>query len=144
MRGSNPTNRKVDFMNPLVPYIWIAGVVHLMIVGMNLPLPRVLHYRENLSKVPVIIRQIFIVHSVYIVLVLVGFSLLCFLFAEDLCGKTHLGSFLSGFLAIFWLIRLFIQLFYYDPEMKKKYYLVHIGFTFAVTFLSAVFLIAWL
>ena len=129
-------------MNTLVPYIWIAGVIHFLIVGMNLPLPGILHYKENLSKVSPIIRQIFIVHSIYIVLVVFGFGLLCFIFSEELAGKSQIGQFLSGCLALFWLPRLFIQLFYYDKGLIKKYFVVHTGFTLAIVYLIGVFLLA--
>ena len=130
------------FMNPLIPYIWIAGVMHLMIVGMNVPIPRILCYQENLSKVSLMVRQIFIVHSVYIILVLIGFGLLCLLFAQELAGATPLGRFLSGCLAFFWSARLLIQLFYYDAQMKKKHYWVHLIFLSMISFLSGIFLVA--
>jgi hypothetical protein len=129
-------------MNPLVPCIWVAGAVQLLIVAMNIPLPRLLRYRENLSNVSAIIRQIFIVHSLYIILTLIGFSLLCFWFAADLVGESLLGRFLSGFLAVFWLLRFCVQLFYYDAEVKRRYRLVNLAFLSAVLFLGSVFSIA--
>ena len=129
-------------MNPLVPCIWVAGAIQILIVAMNVPLPRLLCYRENLSNVSAIIRQIFIVHSLYIILTLVGFSLLCFWFAPDLAGESPLGRFLSGFLAVFWLLRLCVQLFYYDVGVKRRYRLVNLAFLSAVLFLGSVFSLA--
>ena len=129
-------------MNPLIPYIWLAGAVQLFIVAMNVPLPRVLGYREQLARVSPIIRQIFIVHSIYIVLVLIGFSLLCFRFASQLAGESPIGVFFSGCLAVFWTLRLIIQLFYYDAKLKRTYRTVHLAFTLAIGFLSGVFAIA--
>lgn len=126
-------------MNPLIPYIWAAGGVQLLIAASNLLLPSRLRYRENLSKVSPIIRQIFIVHSLYIVLVLGVFSALCFLHAPELAGGGPLGKFLSGCLAVFWLLRIPIQLFYYDPEMKKRNPLANVALTMAILFLSGIF-----
>lgn len=129
-------------MDPLIPYIWLAGAIHLFIAAMNVPLPRILGYREQLARVSPIIRQIFVVHSIYIVLVLIGLSLLCFRFASQLAGDNPIGVFLSGCLAVFWTLRLLIQLFYYDAKLKNTYRLVHLTFTLAIGFLSGVFSIA--
>lgn len=129
-------------MNPLVPYLWVAGVIHLAIVAMNVPLPRILRYREQLAQVSPIIRQVFIVHSIYIVLVLLGFSALCFWFAPQLAGETPLGAFLSGCLAVFWGLRLAIQLFYYDEALKRAHRVVHVVFSLAIAYLTSIFLIA--
>ena len=126
-------------MHPLVPYLWAAGGVQLLMAAANAVLPGKLHYRENLAKVAPIIRQIFIVHSVYIVLVLVMFSGLCFLFAPELAGRAPLGRFLSGGMALFWLPRLFIQVFYYDDALKRQNRVAHLTFTLAVAALVVIF-----
>ena len=65
-------------MNPLVPFLWVAGGLHLAIAAANVSLPRGLRYRENLSRVTPIIRQIFVVHSIYVVFVVLFFAVLCF------------------------------------------------------------------
>ncbi len=67
-------------MKTLTPWIYIAGIVQLIIAAANLFIPRKLNYGENLQKVTPIVRQIFIVHGVYIVWVLLAFALMCFLY----------------------------------------------------------------
>jgi len=129
-------------MNSLVPFVWAAGVVHLGIAAANFILPAKLRYRENLSKVSPMIRQIFIVHSAYIVGVLVGFGVLCFFFAHDLARSSRLGKFLGGFISLFWLSRSVIQFFYYDSELKRQHRLADVAFTLAVLFLGGVFAVA--
>jgi UDP-N-acetylmuramyl pentapeptide phosphotransferase/UDP-N-acetylglucosamine-1-phosphate transferase len=57
---------------------------------------------------------------VYIVIVLGLFAALCFGFAGDLAGASRLGRFLSGFIAAFWLLRIVLQLFYYDREVRRE------------------------
>lgn len=99
--------------------IWLAGAIHAGIVLANFPLPGRLRVRENLGDVPVFLRQIFYVHWIYIVLVVALFSALCFGFAPDLAGATALGRFLSAFMAAFWLLRIFLQCFYYDREIRR-------------------------
>ena len=61
-------------MNPLVPWLWAAGMVQLLISAANVFVPRILSYKDNLSKISPIVRQVFIIHSVYVVMVVVGFS----------------------------------------------------------------------
>ncbi|HEY6373444.1 MAG TPA: hypothetical protein VIX37_22905 [Candidatus Sulfotelmatobacter sp.] len=100
--------------------IWAAGAVHVGIIAANVPLPGRLKVREGLAGVPRFVRQIFYVHWVYIVIVLGLFAVLCFGFAPDLAGASVLGRFLSGFMAAFWLLRIVLQIFYYDPEIRQE------------------------
>ena len=100
--------------------IWAAGAVHVGIIAANIPLPGRLRVRERLAGVPRFVRQIFYVHWVYIIVVLGMFAALCFGFAPELAGATRLGRFLSGFMAMFWLLRIVLQLFYYDREVRQE------------------------
>jgi hypothetical protein len=100
--------------------IWGAGVVHMGIIAANIPLPGRLRVREHLAGVPRFVRQIFYVHWVYIVIVLGLFAGLCFGFAPELAGASGMGRFLSGFMAGFWLLRIGLQIFYYDHEVRRE------------------------
>ena len=104
----------------MIRAIWGAGVVHLGIIGANIPLPRRLRVGERLAGVPRFVRQIVYVHWIYIVIVLGMFAVLCFGFARELTGGSSLGRFLSGFLCAFWLLRIVLQLFYYDREIRRE------------------------
>ena len=104
----------------MVRAIWGAGVVHVGIIFANVPLPGRLRVRERLAGVPRFVRQIFYVHWIYIVIVLGLFAALCFGFARELAGGSALGKFLSGFMAAFWLLRIGLQVFYYDPEVRRE------------------------
>ena len=116
-----------------------AGVVQLLIASANFVLPAKLRYRENLARVTPIIRQIFIVHAVYIVLVLIGFAGLCLFFTDELSGASTLGRVISGFLAFFWLLRITIQIFYYDDRIKRRYWLADTLFMVLFLYLAIVF-----
>jgi hypothetical protein len=108
-------------MNELmaVRLIWVGGAIHAGIVLANIPLPHRLRVRDNRSGVPQFLRQIFYVHWLYIVLVVGFFSTLCFGFAHQLADATSLGRFLSAFIGSFWLLRIFLQCFYYDREVRR-------------------------
>ena len=129
-------------MNPLVPYIWAAGAVHLGIVAGNIPVHKKLDVRTHLERLPPMLRQVFLVHWFYILVVLLLFAGLCFCFAPELAGASPLGRFLSGALAVFWLLRLGIQFFYYDAAMRRANRTADVGFALALVFLVGVFTIA--
>lgn len=126
-------------MNPLVPLIWAAGAVQLVIVGANAIVPQKFHYRENLAKLSPMVRQVFVVPSIYIVLVLFGFCGMCFLFASRLVGHDPLGRSLSAFLAFFWLLRIVLQVSYYDSDFRRQHRLADVAYTLACCFLGGVF-----
>jgi len=123
----------------MVPFLWIAGGVHLAIAASNFWVPGILDYRENLAKLSPIVRQVFVVHSIYTVLVLLGFSGLCFFFAPELAIGAPLGRFLSACLALFWLLRVVLQFAYYDRELRAKYRLGDVAYTMAISCLGVVF-----
>ena len=104
----------------VVRAIWGAGVVHSGIVAANFPLPGRLRVRERLAGAPLFVRQIFYVHWIYIVIVVGMFAALCFGFARELAGGSGLGHFLSGFLCAFWLLRIVLQVFYYDRQIRRE------------------------
>jgi len=129
-------------MNPLVPWLWTAGVVQLLIAAANVLVPRILSYRDNLSRLSPIVRQVFVIHSVYIAMVVVGFSGLCFVFAPELAAEDKLGRCLSGFMAVFWALRVVLQLAYVNAEIKRTHRAGHLAYTVAVSCLAGVFGIA--
>jgi hypothetical protein len=122
-----------------VHLIWLAGAVHAGIVFANIPLPRRLRVRENLAGVAAFLRQIFYVHWIYIVLVVGLFSALCFGFARDLAGASVLGRFLSAFVCGFWLLRVLLQWFYYDAEMRRANRLLDAVYLVALAALIVIF-----
>jgi hypothetical protein len=129
-------------MNSLVPWIWAAGIVQLVIAAANIFIPQKLGYRENIAKMSPIVQQVFIVHAVYIVYVLLAFAAMCFLYAQELASGQGLGRFMSGWMALFWGPRVFIQRFYYSEDAKKLNRAADIGFTLAFAYLAVVFAVA--
>jgi len=103
-----------------VRLLWLAGAIQFGIVVANAWLPGKLRVKQGLGSAPPFLRQIFYVHWIYIVLVVGLFSGLCLLFPADLAGRSPLGRLLSAFLACFWLLRVFLQWFYYDKPSRKE------------------------
>lgn len=122
--------------------IWAAGAVQTGIVAANLPLPGRLRVRERLAGVPRFVQQIFYVHWVYIVIVVGWFAALCFAFTAELAGASGLGRFLSGFMAGFWLLRIVLQVFYYDREVRREHRGLDVVYLAATGVLVAIFAVA--
>lgn len=128
--------------NALAPFLWAAGLLHLLIAASNFPAARLLDYRGNLARVTPMVREIFWVQNFYIELVLAAFAGLCFFFADDLTGRTTLGLCCSAFLAVFWGVRLLLQLFFYDAAARREHRPVDVLFILAQGYLTGVFVTA--
>src|SRR5215472_9660986 len=126
-------------MRGLLQLLWLAAIVQMAIAFANFFLPSKLKYRENLSRVAPIIRQIFVVHSVYIVGVVLLFAGVTFGFAGELAGGHGLGRFLAAAIALFWLFRAPVQLLYYDAALRKQNRWGDITFTAGALFLAATY-----
>ena len=126
-------------MRSIIPWLWVAGMIQLLMIAANLALPSRLRCRENLTRVSPMIHAVFVVHWVYIVLVIGIFTSLCFRFAPELAGASPLGRFLAAVMAGFWLLRIPIQIFFYDSEIRRQNRLADVTFLLTFSFLGIVF-----
>jgi len=95
-----------------------------------------------MASVPRFLRQVFVVHWIYIVLTVSLFSLLCLFFARDLAGGSSLGRFLCIAMGVFWGLRLPLQLFYYDAELRRRNRVLDLAYVLALVALIAIFVAA--
>jgi hypothetical protein len=126
-------------MAVLVTFLRVAGFVQIAIAAANFILPGKLGYRENLGRVSPIIRQIFIVHSGYIVGILLLFAALSIRFASELANGKGIGQFLAAAIALFWLCRIPLQLLYYDKALRRKHRIGDLAFTVAIVCLALLY-----
>ena len=75
-------------------------------------------WKEEQASLSLINRQMMTVHTFFIALTVMLIGLLSFLEADALI-HTELGKKISLGLGIFWVIRLFFQLFVYSPKLWK-------------------------
>jgi hypothetical protein len=122
--------------------IQLAGVLQFITAAANFFLPSKLDYAGNLSKVSPVIRQIFVIHCIYIVFVLVGFGGICILFPQDLCGSSSIGKYLCAFFALFWGVRMILQFKCYDVAVKRAHPIGSIFFAGVFAYLSLTFIAA--
>lgn len=129
-------------MNALAPLIQIAGVVQLLILAANFALPKRLALDRFLPRLSPILRQMFLVHWIYILIVILLFSGVSLIFPDDLAGGSGLGRAFSAALALFWTSRLVVQLLYYDRAFLHRHRAGHLVFTAAFAYLGGVFALA--
>jgi hypothetical protein len=123
-------------------FVEFAGLVQVAIAAANVGLPRRLPLAQDLPRLSPIVRQMFVVHWVYVLGVLLLFSTLCVAFPEDLAGGSALGRALSAGLALFWLPRAILQLFYYDRGFTSRHRAGHLAFLASFVYLAAIFSLA--
>lgn len=126
-------------MQLMIPALWLAGAIQLAIAAANLALPKKLNYREHLPRMAPVIRKIFVVHSFYIVGVVLIFAIATLLFAPELSSGAGLGRFLAVAICLFWLGRVPVQLFFYGPELRRQNPLAHWAFLSSGLFLSSIY-----
>ena len=128
--------------------------LHLKIIGYLLIAIALLHYffpkyfkwKQELSSLSIINRQMMYVHTFFISLMLLLIGILCLTSTTDLL-TTNLGKRVSLGIAIFWITRLWIQFFGYSSELwKGKSFetIAHILFTIFWTYFSTIFLLVYL
>jgi len=129
-------------VNLFVAAVRVAGAIQLLDIPAHLALRRRIRWSENLVRLSPLVRQFFRVHWFYILLVLGLFGVACLGFAPELAGGKGLGRFLSGALAIFWLLRAGIQLFYFEADFRKQNRLGDLAFALSAFYMGVVFAIA--
>lgn len=120
----------------------IAGILLMILALVHLFFPQYFNWKEELKSLNLINRQMVVVHTFFIALVIFLIGLLCLTSAPDLI-QTRLGKVISLGLSVFWTTRLFFQFFIYSPELwKGKAFetIIHVLFSSLWAYLSAVFL----
>jgi hypothetical protein len=129
-------------MNSYVLWLWLAGTIQITVILANAVLPAKLDVRAGVASLPRFLRQVFVIHWIYVVLIVFLFSLLCFLFPRELAGGSALGRFLTVVMALFWLLRFLLQLFYYDPELRRRERVLDLMYLLGLFVLIAIFSVA--
>ena len=129
-------------MSDLVLLIRAAGVLLWVIAAANLFVPAKLDYAQNLARLSPIVRQVFVIHSLFVVLVVIGSGALCLFLAPRLIAADPLSVAVSSFLSLFWSLRFILQVRYLDKDFARGHLLAHISYSLACAFLAVIFMAA--
>lgn len=125
-------------------HLKIIGFTLMILAAIHVIFPSYFNWKEELSRLSLINRQMFKVHTFFIALTVFLMGLLSFSKSERIV-HTELGKSIALGLGLFWACRLFFQLFIYSKELwKGKIFetVVHVFFTAFWIYMSAVFFIA--
>lgn len=103
----------------LLTHLRIVGIIMAILVVVNFFVPARLRWREELARVSLVNRQIFQVHTMFIVLILAMFAVLLLTSADALLEPTRLSRLVLGGLTIFWGVRMLTQWFVYSPAIWR-------------------------
>jgi hypothetical protein len=120
----------------------LGGACHFGILLASALVPRVLDWRRELQALSRLSRHLVWTHGAFIVLTIIGFGAISVLNARALAGGTPLARSVCAFIALFWLTRLTIQLFLFDPRPFLRNTGLKVGYhalTVVFTYLSAVY-----
>jgi hypothetical protein len=96
-------------------WLVVGGLLHFVVLIASALTPRVLDWRANLATLHPLLRRLFWVYGSFIVLMIVSFGALTLWHAEELASGAALSRSICAMIAIFWLARLGVQLFVFDP-----------------------------
>ena len=128
----------------LATLLLLGGVCHFGILTASALVPRVLQWRQELHKLQPLSRHLVWTHGIFIVLVIAAFGMISVAAAPDLAGGTRLARLVCGFISVFWLARLAIQLLLFDARpflTSVSLRLGYHGLTAVFTYLGLVY--AW-
>ena len=105
----------------LADLLRLGGLATLGVAAANWPAAKVLRYGENLAEAPTFFREVVYAHMGWVVASLVLFGTTDLFFAEALAGGHPLGTYLSAWLALLWGVRFVLQVWVYDPALRRAH-----------------------
>jgi hypothetical protein len=109
-------------MNPsnlisLEPALRIAALAQFTVAILNLFLIRMMKWKPDLDRAPLLIRELFHIHVFFISIILSIFAVLTWRFASEIARATSpLAIWLSGAIGFFWLVRSVMQRSHYSAS----------------------------
>jgi hypothetical protein len=123
----------------------IIGAILIVVALIHIGFPRYFKWKQELSTLSLKNRQIMMVHTLFIALMVLLTGLLCLTSAPELIN-TNLGKKISLGLGVFWTTRLLIQFVGYSPVLwrgKPFETIIHILFSLLWAYVSLIFLVIY-
>lgn len=94
-----------------------AAALQIAIAVLNLFLVPLLKWKDELQRVPLLLREVFHVHAWFISITLAIFGVISWRFAGDIALHLNpIGDWLAAAIGIFWAIRTVLQVAYYNSS----------------------------
>ena len=124
----------------------LVGILLITLALIHLIFPKYFNWKQELSSLSIINRQMMFVHTYFIAFMVFLMGLLCLTSSAELVN-THLGKTISLGMGIFWGARLIVQFFGYSSKVwkgKRFETIVHILFSFLWVYLCIVFMLTYI
>jgi hypothetical protein len=129
----------------LLLHLRLTGAVMASLVVVNLFVPRRFNWREELSRLSLLNRQIFQAHTVFLILTLALFAALLLTSSAALLEPTRLSRAILIGLTIFWGLRMLMQWWFYSPLIWRGHRfntVMHYVFSVVWMYVTGVFAVA--
>lgn len=126
----------------MIIHLKIIGTLLIILTIFHAGFPKYFEWKDELKDLSLINRQMMKTHTFFIALVLLGIGFLAVFKSDELVNDVF-GRFISLGFGVFWLLRLYFQLFVYSPKLwkgKKFETTVHIIFSMFWVYTAAIFL----
>ena len=123
----------------------IVGGLFILLAFLHVFFPKYFAWKQELSSLSLINRQMMYVHLFFIALLVFLLGLLCLTSAAALVN-TQLGKRICLGLGLFWAVRLYVQFFVYSPKLwKGKTFetAMHILFSLFWAYASVIFTLGY-
>jgi hypothetical protein len=129
-------------MTMLSLHLKMVGTLLLSLAAAHAFFPKRFRWREELARLSLLNRQIFVVHCFFIVFVLVMFAIWCLCYTEVLRTPAPLARGVLGGMAAFWALRLVVQWFVYDRSLWRGHRFntaAHVFFSLLWAYFASIF-----
>jgi len=123
-----------------------AALAQFAVAVLNLRLIRIMNWKDDLDRMPLLVREVFRVHCFFISLTLSIFAVLTLRFADDMASAANpLSIWLATAIGLFWLVRSLMQWLHYSPTHwrgDRTRTAIHFLLFFGYGTLASVYLVA--
>jgi hypothetical protein len=119
-----------------------AGALHFCVLTASGLVPFKLQWRASLAPLHPFLRRLFWVYGAFIVLCIASFGILTLAHARAMAAGDAVARSLAAFIAVFWLLRLGVQFFVFDPRpflTNRFYKLGYLALTVVFTYFALVY-----
>jgi len=92
----------------------VAGIGQILLAVVSPLIPRLLDWSAQTARLEPLTRQVFWTYAAYILVINLSFGLISSLRPQWLLTSSPLASSVDGFIAVYWLARFLVQVFYFD------------------------------
>lgn len=97
-----------------------SGIAHIILSIASIFIPKALKWKEELAPLQKLLRQMFWTYAGYILVINFCFGLVSIWGAKELINGSFLTQCITFFIALYWLVRVLVQFFYFDKTHAPK------------------------